>query len=147
MVEQAPYKSGVFSGDRDVEWRESPLVGKAMIGARIEEVFCHIGLAITNTVDKGRVVIHVIPHVNLCAMGDQDHRRFYVIVGGGHMQGGNVLAMDIRVGPGFKENRQNFRVTIIDRAIEGRVVLKVGPMASRLNVSTHTVDVPGFAGL
>ena len=80
-------------------------------------------------------------------MAYQYLRRFYIVVGGGHMKGRDVLAMDVRVGPGFKEDRENFGMIVVNRAIEGRVILKVSPMIGRLNIGAYAIDVAGFAGL
>ncbi len=97
VVEQALGKPGVVPANRYVQWCEAALVGKTVVSTGFEKIFGDSELAVTNTVYESRVIIHGIPHVNPCAMVYQDHRCFHVVMGCGHMQGRDVLAMDVRV--------------------------------------------------
>lgn len=147
MVQQAQNEPDIIPGNRYVQRRTTAFVGKAMIGTGIEEVFGDSEFTIANAVDKSRVIVHGIPHVNLRSVAYQDHRCLHVVVGGGDMKGGDVLAMDVRVCTGFEKNCEDFGVIVIDCTVERRVVLEIGPVVGGRYICAHTVNVSGLACL
>jgi hypothetical protein len=105
VVEQTLHDFGIIPGDRYVKRRKAAPVGKIGIDARFEEHFGNTEFSVTDSIDESRVVIDLVSHVNFRAMAYQDRCRFDVVVGGGHMKGGDVLAVDVRVCTGFEKDR------------------------------------------
>ena len=71
----------------------------------VQKIFGNSKLAITDTVNESRIIIHGITYVDLRTMTYQDLRCFYVVVGGSHMKRGDVLTMDVRVRARFEKDR------------------------------------------
>jgi len=146
VSQKTPHKMDVIPGGCDVEGGKALPVGEIWVCSFDEEIFGDLRLAVTDSVHEGGVVVDGIPGIDLCPVLHEDHGRLEVVIGGRHMKRRDVLAVDVRIRPGFEEDPQDLRMMVGDSTAERRAILKVGPVVDPFDVPGHAIDITVFAG-